>query len=227
MQRRAPLAMVLYGLTVTFAAFDLLMSLDPNWYSTIFGVYYYAGAVEGFFAFLILAVFVLQREGKLTEDVTVEHYHDLGKQLFGWNVFWAYIAFSQYMLIWYANIPEEVEWFLTRTAGGWAAISWVLVIGHFIIPFLLLLPRRVKRIPMLLAGMAAYMLVMHWVDCYWLIAPQLDPQAGHVGFSVLDVACFVGFASLFVAGVTYALGGGSLLPKRDPRLAKSLAFENT
>ncbi len=112
MQRFSAPAMLLYGVTVTFAAFDLLMSLDPHWFSTIFGVYYFSGCVVGFFALLTLVVFAVQRSGRLTKAITVEHYHDLGKLIFAFVVFWAYIAFSQYMLIWYANIPEETAWML-------------------------------------------------------------------------------------------------------------------
>lgn len=225
MQKMAPLATILYAITLTFAAFDLLMSLDPHWYSTIFGVYYFAGAVAGFFAFLVVVVFLLKRSGKLAEEITVEHEHDIGKQLFGWIVFWAYIAFSQYMLIWYGNIPEETEWYFTRQQGGWATVSWILVFGHFLIPFLVLLPRGVKRRAGALTAMAVFVLVMHWVDCFWLVAPEKG-AAGHVPFDFTMVACAIGQAALLTAGVTFALAGGSLLPRRDPRLAESLSFEN-
>ncbi len=126
MRRRSAPAMIVFALTLTFAAFDLLMSLDPGWYSTIFGVYYFAGAAVGVYALLPLAVFLLQRAGFIRRSVTVEHYHDLGKLLFGFVVFWAYIAFSQYMLMWYANLPEETHWFVARQQHGWGWVGLAL-----------------------------------------------------------------------------------------------------
>jgi hypothetical protein len=154
MQAASAPAMVLYAITVTFAAFDLLMSLDPHWYSTIFGVYYFAGSVVGFFALLALVVYLLQRAGRLTRAITIEHYHDLGKLIFAFVVFWAYIAFSQYLLIWYANIPEETVWYLRRQSGSWAAVSLVLLFAHFVVPFVALLSRVSKRRKSLLAAVA-------------------------------------------------------------------------
>ncbi|MHC4862233.1 MAG: quinol:cytochrome C oxidoreductase, partial [Planctomycetota bacterium] len=224
MERRSPLAMILYGITVTFASFDLLMSLDPHWYSTIFGVYYFSGAVVGFFALLVLMIFFAQKAGHLRDPITTEHRHDVGKQLFGYVVFWAYIAFSQYMLIWYANIPEETEWFLLRQTGGWGTVSLVLLFGHFLLPFLALLPREMKRRPAALAAVAAWMLVMHWIDVFYLTAPEKG--SGLVPFGVVDVACVLGLSGLFAASVAFALRKVSLVPERDPRLPESLAFEN-
>jgi len=145
MERGSPAALLLFALTVTFASFDWLMSLEPKWFSTIFGVYYFSGAAVGFLAAIILLVMLLQATGRLTSSVTVEHYHDLGKLLFGFVVFWGYIAFSQYMLIWYANIPEESVWYLARQQGSWKWVSLVLLFGHLLIPFFGLLPREAKR----------------------------------------------------------------------------------
>jgi hypothetical protein len=216
--------MVLYAITVTFAAFDLLMSLDPHWYSTIYGVYFFSGGMVGFFGFLAVTLFVLQRRGKLREEVTEEHWHDIGKQLFGWNVFWAYIAFSQYMLIWYANIPEETAWFETRQHGSWATVSLILVFGHFLLPFLFMLPRIMKRKPVIVMTFAVWLLIMHGVDTYYLVAPEHGIEEVHLG--VLDVLGFAGHLALFVAGFTYILSGRTLFPEKDPRLAESLAFEN-
>jgi len=139
MQRFGPVSLIAFALTLTFAAFDLLMSLDPLWYSTIFGVYYFGGSVGAFFAILIAALMFLQRRGLITESVNVEHYHDLGKFMFAFIVFWAYIAYSQYMLIWYGNIPEETLWYEHRMHGSWGMLSLFLLFGHFVGPFLFIM----------------------------------------------------------------------------------------
>jgi len=133
MERAAGPGLVAFALSANFAAFDLLMSLDPHWFSTIYGVYYFAVSLVTFFAVMPAILVMLQSKGVLARAVTVEHFHDLGKMLFAFNVFWAYIAFSQYMLIWYGNIPEETQWFLKRQTGDWAWVSLALLVGHFIV----------------------------------------------------------------------------------------------
>jgi hypothetical protein len=166
----------------------------------------------------------LQRAGLLRRAVTTEHYHDLGKMLFAFVVFWAYIAFSQYMLIWYANLPEETGWFLKRQSGDWLAVSIALLVGHFIIPFLVLISRFLKRRPALLVIPAAWMVLMHWLDLYWLAMPELSREGAP--FGVMDVLCFVGLGGLFLMGLVLWLRRHSLVPEKDPRLGESLAFEN-
>jgi hypothetical protein len=224
MQRRAALAMVAFALTLTFASIDLVMSLDPHWYSTMFGVYYFAGSVVGIYALLTVLVFGLQARGFLRNAITVEHYHDLGKLLFGFVVFWAYIAFSQYMLIWYANIPEETSWLAHRQQNGWGWVGLALLFGHFLLPFVALLSRAPKRRPRMLVVAAAWMLMMHWVDVFWMVAPAGSPEnpIPHV----LDLTLLVGLGSWFLAAVAFAIRGRSLVPERDPRLAESITFEN-
>ncbi len=224
MQRRSAPAMLAFGLTFTFASFDLLMSLVPRWYSTIFGVYCFAGSVVGFLALLVLLAFGLQRAGFLRRTITVEHYHDLGKLLFAFVFFWAYIAFSQFMLLWYANIPEETGWLLRRQEHGWGWVGLVLVFGHFLLPFLLLLSRRTKRRPKLLAGIAAWALCMHWFDLYWLVMPEASP--GRAVPQLVDVALLVGLGGLLTAGAAFVVRSRSLVPERDPRLEESMRFEN-
>ncbi len=224
MERRAGVAMVAFGITLTFAAIDLVMSLDPGWYSTIFGVYYYAGSVVGIYALLVVLVFGLQRYGFLRSAVTVEHYHDLGKLLFGFVIFWAYIGFSQYMLIWYANIPEETRWLAVRQANGWGWVGLILVFGHFLLPFVALLSRAPKRRPRLLTVAAVWMLLMHWVDVYWMVAPAGSPT--HPWPNVLDLTLLLGLGSWLLGAAAYAVRGRPLVPERDPRLQESLTFEN-
>ncbi|MBN1855264.1 MAG: quinol:cytochrome C oxidoreductase [Pirellulales bacterium] len=224
MEKAAPVAMILFGLTITFASFDWLMSLEPAWFSTIFGVYFFAGAVVGALAALILLALALQAGGVVRRAITVEHYHDLGKLLLGFVVFWGYIAFSQYMLVWYANIPEETVWYLARQTGPWTWVSVGLLFGHLLIPFLGLLPRVVKRRKMLLGVWATWMLVAHWVDIYWLVMPTFAPR--HLPFGLLDICCLAAVGCMFFAGVIRTARRCALIPLKDPRLGESLTFEN-
>jgi hypothetical protein len=224
MERTSAIGMVLFALTTNHAAVDLLMSLDPHWYSTIFGVYFFSGGVVGFFALLSIFAALLQRSGRLGGAVTDEHYHDLGKLVFAFTVFWAYIAFSQYMLMWYANIPEETEWYLRRQTGQWAGVSLLLLFGHFVLPFVYLLPRFVKRRPKLFGPIAAWVLLMHYVDIYWIVMPQISP--GRVPLHLLDLTCPLGIGGIMLAATAHRLRRRALVPLRDPRLAESLAFEN-
>jgi len=225
MERLSAPAMVAYAFSVTFAAFDILMSLDPHWFSTIFGVYYFAGGVVGFFALLVASLFMLQRAHRLRRAITPEHYHDLGKFLLAFVVFWSYIAFSQYMLMWYGDIPEETAWYLTRQSGDWVAVSIAMILGHFFIPFLALLSRYPKRRPYLLLLPALWVLLFHWLDLYWLIVPELSPP-GRAPLGLMDLTLFLAMGGVFVAGFAYRLRDKSLIPERDPRLEESLAFEN-
>jgi len=222
-QLAAP-AMVLLALTVTFFAVDMIMALDAHWFSTIFGVYFFAGTMVGFFAALALIAVLLQRAGLLRGAITAEHYHDLGKLLFAFLFFWGYIAFSQYMLYWYANIPEETEWYLRRQSGDWLVWSVVLLFGHLLIPFAILLSRYIKRRRRFLAPMAVWMLIAHWVDLYWLVMPEYSRNV--VPLSLLDLAAFVGIGGVFVAVATQLARHHALVPLRDPHLEDSLKFEN-
>ena len=224
MEKVAAPGIVLFALTLNFAAFDLLMSLDPHWYSTIYGVYYFAACVVSFLAVMPKVLVGLQSRGLLPNAVTVEHYHDLGKLLFAFVVFWAYIAFSQYMLIWYGNIHEETQWYLKRQTGDWAWVSLVLLFGHFVIPFLVLISRFVKRRRMLLAATGGFLIIMCWLDMYWLVIPEFSP--GVARFGLLDILCWLGLTGVYSVVLYLNLRRASLLPEKDPRLAESLAFEN-
>ena len=224
MERFSAPGMVVFALSLNFAAFDLLMSLDPHWFSTIYGVYYFAASVVGFLAVMPKIMYGLQMRGILKNAITVEHYHDIGKLLFGFTVFWAYIAFSQYMLIWYANVPEETEWFLKRQTGEWTTVSLILIFGHFVVPFLLLVSRFIKRRPMLLAITGGYVAAMCWVDIYWLVIPEFSPAVAR--FGLLDILVFLGMNGVFAAAIVLRLRKHSVIAEKDPRLEESLAFEN-
>ncbi len=229
MARFSPVAVALFAVTLTFAGFDWLMSLEPHWYSTMFGVYFFAGTVVSAFAALTVLTLAFERSGHFRGVVTGEHFHDLGKLLFAFTVFWAYIAFSQFFLIWYANIPEETNWFLSRLHGtadnpaAWRPATLLLAIGHFAVPFFFLMPRTIKRNRSLLLIGALWMLAMHLWDVFWLVMPNLHRE---MTFSLLDLTSLLGVGGVFLATAGWLLGRGSLVPSRDPRLVESLAFEN-
>lgn len=226
MQWWAPPAMIVFALSTSLFGFDVLMSLDPHWYSTIFGVWFFAGCAVSFFAALILAVYLLQRRG-LMREITVEHYHDAGKLMFGMTVFWAYVSFSQFMLQWYGNIPEETVWYQRRIEGGWLYVSWWVLIGHFCIPFLASISRWPKRRPHLIVLVALWMLGMHYVDLFWIVLPTEGfTKDGEMAVPLLDLALLVSMGGLYAFMTGRMLSGKSLIPERDPRLGESLAFVN-
>jgi hypothetical protein len=224
MERKSGLALMLYAVTVTLASYDILMSMDPSWFSTMFGPYFFAGGVVAFYAVLTVLTFWLQGQGFVQRVIHEEHLHDYGKLMFAFVFFWAYLAFSQYMLIWYANIPEETAWFLRRQENGWEWFGLALVFGHWLLPFAGLISRFAKRSRSLLLFWAVWILAMHWVDLYWVVMPEVQPTnpAPHL----IDLLCMVGLGGLWVAGLAFLAKGRSLVPKRDPRLQDSLGFEN-
>ncbi len=243
MQKWSGPAAILFALSISFAAVDWVMSLSPAWFSTMFGVYFFCGCVTGGYASLALITVRLKRLGLLQGIVSGEHLQDLGKLLFAFGmVFWAYIGFSQYMLIWYANLPEETGWFLTRQVGGWLPVTLMLLFGHFILPFVAMISRWPKRYGVSLAVGAAWMLCMHWIDLYWLVMPEIPNDIGTFATYEALVAKYgtqangldnplnyiltIGIALLVSAGTVAYLRGRSLVPTRDPRLHESLAFEN-
>ncbi len=216
-------ALMASGICTALAAFDLVMSIDPLWFSTMFGVYYWAGGFVSFFAVLTLLTLGLQRTGRLTRIVSPEHFHDYGKAMFAFTFFWGYIAFSQYMLYWYANIPEETAWYLLRSRNGWGEVARATLFCTFALPWLGLVSRWAKRNRKVLAFWAMWIIVAQWLNLYWVIMPAYSATAF---FSPIAVAGFFGIGGLWLAGVTRLAMGGSLVPTRDPRLDESLRFEN-
>lgn len=220
MKSWTPIAIILFSLTVTFSAFDWIMSLDPHWYSTIFGVYIFAGFLMSFLAMCIVILRILHCYGYLKGIVSVEHYHDLGKLMFAFTCFWAFCAFAQYMLIWYGNIPEETIWFSHRWEGNWKYISLILPIGHFGLPFVLLMSRLAKRNLSFLTFMAIWLILMQFIDLHWLILPNFHHEGFHLSW--LDVSTHIGFAGLFLGILGKKLTGTKLIPIQDPFLEKSI-----
>jgi hypothetical protein len=222
----APMIFV-FALTISFAAFDLIMSLDETWFSTIFGVYIFAGSFLAANCWLVIMSKWLQARGKMTDVINTEHYHDLGKWMFAFTFFWGYIAFSQFMLIWYANIPEETHFYMNRTMGVWQGYSNLLMVGAFFFPFLALLSRHVKRSTNVLCGMAVYILFMRYLDLYWLIMPNY--HRGEIidnPFGLVEISLVIGFIGLLLFGIARNAGKQSLLPINDPLLAKCLGHKN-
>jgi len=216
-------SMIVFALTLTFCAIDLVMSLDALWFSTMFGVYYFAGCVLAGYSTLGLFLMWIQSKGRLTTSVNSEHYHDIGKMMFAFTVFWAYIAFSQFMLIWYADVPEETHWYHWRFEGSWKVVSALLLVAHFAVPFFGLMSRHVKRNKRSLAFWAVWILVIHYVDLFWLVYPN---GSGDVPLSAVDILCWLGVLGLFGAVSVRRAQKINLIPTGDPRLADSLAFEN-
>lgn len=226
-QAFAPAATFLFALSLTFAAVDWIMSLEPTWFSTIFGVYYFACAVVSSYAVIILVTLALRTSGPLQGAVTPEHYHDLGKLMFGFLVFWAYIGFSQFMLIWYAALPEETTWYHNRwDFGPWAKVSMAVLIGHFVVPFFWLISRNFKRNLGRLQVGAAILLVMHVVDIYWFVMPNYALGSNDFTFSWIDAACLLAVGGVYGALVFFRMGKQALVPVGDPRLERSLHFQN-
>lgn len=214
----------LFAISLTFAGIDYLMGLDFHWYSTMWGVYIFAGSALSSMCVLVLIVTALRSAGYLQKVVTVEHYHIMGKLMFAFTVFWAYITFSQYMLIWYANIPEETIFFLQRNTGSWWYLNIALVVGHFFVPFLLLMPQPAKRNPSFLCGIAVWILMMHMLDLYIVVLPVLHKTAVSVHF--LDFLCPLAIGCILAAVFLKRLGDTNLFPARDPRIEPSVNLKN-
>lgn len=216
--------LLLTFITVTLASFDWVMSLDPRWYSTIFGIYCYAGGGLCFMAVITLIALGFRRIGILSKTINEEHYHDLGKWMFALTIFWAYIAFSQYLLIWYANIPEETIFFKHRMQGSWIVWSGVLLFGHFMVPFIVLISRAAKRNLTVLAVMAFWIVAMHFVDVYWLIMPNFS-RAG-VTLHWLDFVNLGAVGSAMALFFWWRLKQHAIVPIGDLRFEQGLAFKN-
>jgi len=217
-------AIIVMALTQSFAAIDWIMSLTPHWYSTMFGVYFFAGSWVGFIALLSVVVPAMRGSGLLDTIISKEHLQDIGKFLFAFTAFWAYIAFSQFFLMWYGNMPEETIFYKARMEGSWLTVSLFLLFGHFFAPFFYLMGRSVKRNGATLALGGTWILLMHFVDLYWQVMPTLHPEG--LSPSLLDVAAFMAVGGSFLATAGWLMRRQALVPLRDPRLAESLAFEN-
>jgi hypothetical protein len=222
MLRQKPVAalfLVFFGPFFTVYSVDLIISVEPKWFSTVFGVYLFIGFVQAAIAALVIAIYLLQRKGYL-EVVTPDHFHDMGKYLFGFSIFWAYIAIAQYLLIWYANLPEETAFYLRRSAPGWHWADWAVPTLRFGLPFLLLLPRFTKRNAAYLSAVSVLVLLGSWLDLYWLVMPSISPQTASI--SVWDIGVSIGFLGFFAFAIRYFLSRHPTVPLKDPLLHETL-----
>ncbi|MCL5769800.1 MAG: hypothetical protein M1588_00565 [Planctomycetes bacterium] len=239
---------------INFIGADLVMTLQPRWLSYAAPLFFFSGVIMTIYAALPLLAMWLQRNGRLDNAITLDHYQDLARWLFAWMMFWMYIAFAQYMLIWYANIPQETSFFLVRDLQPWLWITLALLFGHFIMPFLGLLPRWAKRNKRVLAFWCVWLLLFGYLDLFWQIMPavwvntpagrvalqhvnafdpyQLAPTARYLlwiplstSAILIDVLCLLGIGGLFLAHTFHLLRQEALLPLKDPHLPSSLVFE--
>ncbi|GIV56478.1 MAG: membrane protein [Candidatus Kapaibacterium sp.] len=222
---------LLYALTITFASFDLVMTLEPHWFSTIFGVYSFAGHFVASLALMLIVMRMLERGGYLAGILSREHYHDVGKLLFAFTIFWTYVAFSQYFIIWYGNLPEETVFFAKRLSNGWEIFGWASLFGHFVIPFLFLLRQDVKRQPQLVTIGALILLIAHAIDLSWVILPVFSAAPGEpyqLSWALVltgwgAIAAMLG-AVLIVASRAFARH--SAVACNDPYLHESLDYHS-
>ena len=209
-----------YGLTITFASFDWVMSLEPHWYSTIFGVLIMGGQGLVALAFLIIVLAWLSRRPPLDAIVMPAHFHDLANLMLAFVMLWAYFSFSQYLIIWAGNLPEEIAWYTHRLNTGWRAVGMALVLFHFAVPFCLLLSRTIKRERDAIVKVAAWIMIARLVDLFWLIAPEFHPEG--IGISWLDVLLPVSVFAFWLGCFVWQLRGRAILPLYDPQFDEAL-----
>lgn len=216
-----PPGLLVYGLTATFASVDWVMSLDPHWFSTMFSLMLIAGQVLSGLAFVTVIVALLRTYKPLADVLRPEHLHDFGTLLFAFVMIWAYLSFSQFLIIWSGNLPETITWYRDRSAGSWGMLALAIIALHFALPFALLLSRYNKRRADILAGVATLLLVMRLADLTWVIKPTFNPEGLHMHW--LDPVVVAGIGGVWVAFFFYQLKGRPLIPEQDPRMAEAFA----
>ncbi|MBE7411644.1 MAG: hypothetical protein L6Q54_03320 [Leptospiraceae bacterium] len=212
---------IVFALTLSVTSFDLLMSLTPHWFSTMFGVYIFGGAYQTVLASMIIFIYILKKSGYLGDYVNENHIHDIGKFLLGFTVFWAYIAFSQFMLIWYANLPEETFWYEMRLTGGWTFITILIPFVKFVIPFLWLLNRPNKRDIEVLNRISVWIVVTQILELFWIVFPANFEYFSFLSL-VVTFGVTIGVIGLFGFVILKGLESAKLIPVGDPRLEESL-----
>jgi hypothetical protein len=212
--------LVFWAFSVTFMAVDWVLSLDPHWFSTMFGLLIIAGQGLSSMAFLITLMVLLSYRRPMADILTPRHLHDLGKLLLMFVMIWAYFAFSQFLIIWAGNLPDEITWYLERLTGGWGFIALLLVFGHFALPFALLLSRDLKRNFKLLASLAIFILLMRYVDVFWLVTPDFEKGAFHLSW--VDITAPIGIGGVWLAYFLRQLEKRPLLPVNEPHLVDAL-----
>jgi hypothetical protein len=213
--------LLIYALSLTFASVDWMMSLDPHWFSTLFGLWVMVGQALTALAFTIVIAFLVSRDGRMSQLITTAKFHDYGTLLYAFVMLWAYLSYSQFLIIWSANLPEEIPYYLQRLGGGWSIVMLVVVLGHFVLPWTLLLFRATKRASHRLVAVAVFMLLMRFVDTFWLISPWVNH--GEFGIHWIDVTALLGMLGLWVGLFCHNLRSRALVPVGDPYMAEALA----
>jgi hypothetical protein len=210
---------VFYFLAVTFAAVDWVMSLDAHWTSTMFGPLLAAGQLLNAFSFVIVMLSILSRSDPIAAVIRPDIFQDLGKLLLAFVMVWAYFSFSQYLIIWAGNLPEEIHWYLEHSHGGWLAIGLVIIVGHFFLPFFMLLSRDLKRDGRRLAMVCAFIVVMRFIEVFWTLVPLFHPQG--VSLHWLDLAAPAGIGGIWLWMFFRELRSQPLLPLHDPYMQEA------
>jgi len=223
LQRRAPLAILLLSLATSFASFDWLMSLFSHWFSTIYGIYYFAGGMVFLLASTILIYDILRMLKYTDKYPNTEHFHDLSKLLYGFIVFWSYVAFSQYFLTWYANIPEFTQWYYPRTKGDWNTVFYILMIFHFIVPLFGFMSRHVKRHPLGRSIFCILIIIVHYIDIRFQIYPNITKD---ISITSNEYYILFSFAVIIISLIIRKIINHNLIPINDPRLKESEKLEN-
>jgi hypothetical protein len=211
---------LIYGITITFASFDWVMSLDPKWYSTVYGLLFMVGQGLTGIAFTAIIAFVVSRRPPMDHVLSPEKFHDYGKLMLAFTMLWAYLSYSQFLIIWSGNLPEEVTYYVRRLHTDWATLSWIILFGVFVIPYSLLLSRDLKRSASRLAYLGIFVFLMRYVDLYWMVQPMLNPEP-HLHW--LDLTTAAGLMGLWLAAFCWNLKGQAMVPVNDPYLAEALA----
>lgn len=219
-KRYSAILIVVFAFTFSLASMDWIMSLEPHWYSTIFGIYNFAGLFLTALAAMTIVVILLKRIGPFREILTTDHLHNLGKLIFAFSTFWMYIWFSQYLLIWYANIPEEVTYLVNREKGTWIIFTIVNVAFNWVIPFVVLLPEWTKKHEGMLLRVCVIIMIGHWIDLAWMILPPFMPAGPELFF--WEVAPMVGVMTAFFYVTFRVLSRGNIVPVKDPLLVESI-----
>ncbi|MCX6173570.1 MAG: quinol:cytochrome C oxidoreductase [Ignavibacteriales bacterium] len=214
--------MPLFALTISFTAIDWLMSIEPHWFSTIFGVYYFSGTILAALAIGAIFIVLLNERGFFVKGIHTDNYYSLGALIFAFTNFWAYIAFSQFLLIWYANLPEETFWFLARWEGNWKFFSVGLIIVHFLVPYIGLLSQPSKMNPKRLIFMSGWILFAHYYDLYWLVMPNFFKEG--IPFSWIELGFPLLIAGLIILVFYYQAKRNNLVPIGDPKLKRGIDF---
>jgi len=217
--RSAP-ALLVFVVTTTLAFIDWIMSLEPDWYSTIYGWMYTVGQVLLTFSFLVAVLVLLSKREPFVSFLTKQHYHDIGNLMLAFTMLWAYMSFAQFLIIWAENLPDEIPWYVRRFSGGWGYIAWTIAIFHFFVPFFLLLLRFVKKNPTRLRTLAIWIIIMKMLDVFWIVEPAFRQRGLEVYWT--DLVTLIGVGGVWLAVFIWNLKSRPLLASHDPRDTYSL-----